>query len=325
MQSNYFSKKISKEDFHKYKLLIPLLEIYDIPKELYFKSKNENILNNFLNKEKDKKEYKILTIVGSRKNSNYGKDCVEYFLKLLKDYPIIIVSGLAFGIDTLAHQNALKNNLPTISIPGSGLSFEKLYPIQNINLAKEILEKENIFMSEWEDNVKSELYFFPKRNRIMAAISDAVLIVEAGEKSGTLITARLAMEYGKNVGVIPNNIFSENSIGSNELIKNGATPITKLDDILEMLNITKYGEQENIFNNLNINENKIDFENLNISENEKIILEIIIREGNIQKEILIQKLELENNLTYTDVVVALMQLEINNFIKEEFGEIRIKK
>jgi hypothetical protein len=169
----------------------------------------------------------------------------------------------------------------------------------------------------------------------MAAISDAVLIVEAGEKSGTLITARLAMEYGKNVGVFPNNIFAEASLGSNELIKNGATPVTKIEDILEMLNLTKFGEQEILFENTkNNSENKNKnnkksilekISKLNISDNEKTILEIIIREGNMEKDILLAKLEAENDLSYTDTLVALMQLEINGFIKEELGEVRIKR
>jgi len=150
---NIFSLKILQNDFHKYKLLIPLLHIHDTPKELYFKAKNQEILESFLNKNfRDEnnleKEYKVLTIVGSRKNSNYGRDCAEYFIKKLKDYPVIIVSGLALGIDTLAHKNALKNNLPTISVPGSGLGFEKLYPVANVNLAKEILESKNIMISE---------------------------------------------------------------------------------------------------------------------------------------------------------------------------------
>jgi len=313
--SEIFSAKLLKEEFAKYKLLLPLLQIPDIPKELYFKAKEKKVFNDFLNKSFKNREYKILTIVGSRRNSNYGKDCLEYLLKNLKDYPIIIVSGLAFGIDSLAHQEALKNILPTISIPGSGLSFERLYPSQNVSLAKEILEEDGLLLSEWEDQTKSELFFFPRRNRIMAAISDAILIVEAGEKSGTLITARLGMEYGKNVGVIPNHIFAEASLGSNELIKNGAAPITKFEDILEMLNLPKASVQKNIFE-------KIDF---NFSKNEKTILENISIEGQIEKEALIKKLEAEDNLSYTDIVVALMQLEINGLIKEELGEIRLQR
>lgn len=321
-----FSTKIFKEDFSKYKLLSPLLEIHDTPKFLNIKSKNKNVLESILNKNIDGKDYKILTIVGSRKNSAYGREVLEYLLKNLVSENIIIVSGLALGIDTLSHINALKNNLPTISVPGSGLGRNVLYPSVNINLAEEIINKDGILLSEFEDDMKSQLYFFPARNRIMAAISDAVLIVEAGEKSGTLITARLAMEYGKNVGVIPNNIFAGGSVGSNELIKSGASPITKIEDILEILNISLDGQG---LLDLDFNK-KGDREKLksildSMNDNERNILEKIIQSGSIEKDILLRELEEEYGLNYTDVLVSLMSLEINGFIKEELGEIRIVK
>lgn len=321
-----FSIKIFKEEFSKYKLLSPLLEIHDIPKFLNVKAKNKEVLESILNKKINNKEYKILTIVGSRKNSSYGREVLEYLLKNILDQDIVIVSGLALGIDSISHKNALKNNFPTISIPGSGLGKKVLYPSANIDLAQDIIFNSGLLISEYEDDTKSQLYFFPARNRIMAAISDAVLIVEAGEKSGTLITARLAMEYGKNVGVIPNNIFAEGSIGSNELIKNGASPITKVEDILELLNISINGQG---LLDLDFNK-KDDSEKLknileNLNDNERNILEKIIRSGNIEKEVLIREMEDEFGLNYTDILVSLMSLEINGFIKEELGEIRIVK
>ncbi len=321
-----FSTSILKEDFSKYKLLSPLLEIHDIPKSVYIKSKNEKVLENILNKNIDGVDYKILTIVGSRKNSSYGREVLEYLLKNLIGKNIIIVSGLALGIDSLAHNNALKNDLPTISIPGSGLGKKFLYPSANVNLSEEIINKDGLLLSEYEDNMKSQLFFFPARNRIMAAISDAVLIVEAGEKSGTLITARLAMEYGKNVGVIPNNIFAEGSTGSNELIKSGAAPVTKVEDILELLNISLDG-QSLLDLDFNKKDDREKLKNIldQMSDNERNILEKIIQSGNIEKDILLKELEEEFYLNYTDTLVALMSLEINGFIKEELGEIRIVK
>lgn len=322
----FSSVKISQKDFHKYSLLSPLLEIRDTPKELYFKFKNEEILNNFLQKSFNKEEYKILTVVGSRRNTNYGKEALDYLLKYLTGQKIIIISGLALGIDSWAHKLALKNNFPTISIPGSGLSSKVLYPASNLELAENILESENIIISEYEEDKKSQMYFFPSRNRIMAAISDAVLIVEAGEKSGTLITARLAMEYGKNVGVIPNNIFAEASLGSNKLIQDGATPVLNEADILEMLRIS---ENNQAILDLNFYNEK-DKENLKnilekLSDNERNLLQKIILAGNIEKDILLNEIEEEFGTTYTDSLVALMSLEINGFIKEELGEIRIIK
>ena len=324
--NNQESIKILKEDFHKFKLLSPLLNIHDIPKQLYFKAKDEDILNNFLNKTWNGEEYKILTIVGSRKNSSYSKEALDYLLKNLLGEKIIIISGLALGIDSLAHTGAIKNNFPTISIPGSGLDKNHLYPATNIHLSEEILESGNILISEYEDERKSELYMFPARNRIMAALADAVLIIEAGEKSGTLITARLAMEYGKNVGVIPNNIFAEGAKGSNQLLKDGAITILNEEDILQMLNISKDGQGL-----LSLDfKNKKDTDKLknileNLGDNERNVLEKIILSGNIEKDTLLQELENEFEMNYTDSLVAFMSLEIQGFIKEELGEIRIVK
>ncbi len=267
-----------------------------------------------------------MTVVGSRKSSRYGYEALNFILKSLIGEKIIIVSGLALGIDSFAHKIAIENDFPTISIPGSGLDEKILYPSQNITLAREIIDSGNILISEYEDDRKSEIYFFPARNRIMSAISDAVLIVEAGEKSGTLITAKLALEYGKNVGVVPNNIFAEGSLGSNRLIQDGAMPILNELDILEMLNISS--EEQGILD-LNFNDKKsrdklkkvLD----SLSENERNILQKILQAGNIEKDILLSEIENEFNTSYTDSLVALMSLEINGFIKEEMGEIYLQK
>lgn len=320
------SFNIESKDFHLYPLLSPLLEIKDTPKFLNFKFASKEILGNFLNKRFENNDYKVLTIVGSRKNTSYGREALDYLLKFLAKEKIIIISGLALGIDSLAHKNAIKYNFPTIAIPGSGLGEKVLYPAANTGLAKEILQSGNILISEYGDDRKSEIYFFPARNRIMAAISDAVLIVEAGEKSGTLITARLAMEYGKNVGVIPNNIFAEGSAGSNRLIQDGAMPILNEEDILELLQISK-AEQGilNFDNKSKKNENKLKNILDALSVNERIILQKIIHAGNIEKDILLSDVESEVGITYTDSLVALMSLEINGFIKEEMGEIRLVK
>lgn len=323
---NIFSCKILKDDFHKYKLLFPLLEIHDTPQFLNFKVKDQQILQNFLNKNYNGEDYKVLTIVGSRKNSTYGKEAMKYLLKSLAGQNIIIVSGLALGIDTLAHKYAIENEFKTISIPGSGLGKKIIYPSINVKLAEEILNTGNVLMSEYEDDQKSQLYYFPARNRIMAAISDAVLIIEAGERSGTLITARLAMEYNKNVGVIPNTIFAEGGVGSNKLIQDGATPILNERDLLELLNIN-IDNQSILDLDFNNKENRNKFEKAmsSLSINERSILEKIIQESNIEKDVLLSEIEEEFNISYTDILVALMSLEINGFIKEEMGEVRILK
>ncbi len=323
-EEKVLSFKIFKKDFHKYKLLSPLLEIHDTPKYINFKAINGEVFYNFLNKSFNDNDYKVLTIVGSRKNTIYGKDVLDYILRSISEENIIIVSGLALGIDSLSHKGAIVNNLPTIAIPGSGLSKKNIYPASNINLAEEILKTGNILMSEYEDEEKSRIHYFPARNRIMSAISDAVLIVEAGEKSGTLITARLAMEYGKNVGVIPNTIFAEGAVGSNKLIQDGATPILNGDDLLELLNISS-GSQKLLDLDFNSKEGENKYQKIlgSLSVNERSILEKIMQEGSIEKDLLLSQIERDYNISYTDILVALMSLEINGFIKEEMGEIRV--
>jgi DNA processing protein len=184
-------------------------------------------------------ETKLLTVVGSRRFSSYGKMACEKIISELEGYDISIVSGLALGIDTIAHRAALKANLHTIAIPGSGLDDEVIYPATNRNLAQEILQSGGALISEYEPDFKATVWSFPRRNRIMAGISDAVLIIESQKKSGTQITARLALDYNKGLFAIPGSIFSEASDGTNLLIKQGAVPITCGDDILDALNIEK--------------------------------------------------------------------------------------
>jgi DNA processing protein len=180
---------------------------------------------------------KTLAVVGARKYSPYGKEACASLIHSLKGQPITIVSGLALGIDSIAHASALEAGLHTIAVPGSGLDPAHLYPRANIDLAKRILEKGGCLISEFEPEVEAAMWTFPKRNRIMAGLSDAVLIIEAAEKSGTLITARLATDYNKTVLTVPGSIFSPNSSGAHQLLRLGATPATCSNDILEALGL----------------------------------------------------------------------------------------
>ncbi|NCU28960.1 MAG: DNA-protecting protein DprA, partial [Candidatus Moranbacteria bacterium] len=168
-----------------------LLEIPQPPKNLYIRGKLPD------------PDLTYLAIVGSRNYTSYGKDICEKLIKGLKGYPIVIVSGLALGIDSIAHKMALSVGLKTIAFPGSGLSDKAIYPKTNIFLAQEIIENDGCLISEFEPDFISTLYSFPQRNRLMAGMSKAVLIIEAEEKSGTLITARLALDYNKDVLAVP--------------------------------------------------------------------------------------------------------------------------
>ncbi|MBX9906538.1 DNA-processing protein DprA [Patescibacteria group bacterium] len=183
-------------------------------------------------------DVKILAVVGSRNYSSYGKEVTRTLIAGLRGYPIAIVSGLALGIDALAHEAALNAGLYTITVPGSGIADSSLYPRSHIMLAHRILEAGGGILSEFEPDQEPAPWTFPQRNRIMAGMSHAVLIIEASEKSGTLITARLGMEYNRDILTVPGSIFSGNSYGPHVLIRDGATPVTSSADILEALGLS---------------------------------------------------------------------------------------
>lgn len=189
-------------------------------------------------------EKTLLTIVGSRRYSDYGKEAVETLVRSLAGLPVAIVSGLAFGIDTLAHRAALRHGLATIAIPGSGLGDESLYPAANRELAREIVEKGGCLLSPFEDGVKAAMWTFPVRNQIMAGISHATLVIEADIKSGTLITSKHATDFNRNVLAVPGSIFSPQSSGPHMLIRLGATPITCGDELVEALGFKADAKRE---------------------------------------------------------------------------------
>lgn len=184
----------------------------------------------------------LLCVVGSRKYTTYGKQVIEHLISGLADYPIGIVSGLALGVDTLAHEAALRHGLYTLAVPGSGLDESVLYPATNRNLARTIVDAGGGLLSELSPLTKGALWTFPQRNRIMAGMCPATLLIEAGAKSGTLITARMCVDYNRELLVVPGNIFSSNSAGTHQFLKLGATPITCATDILEALKIDVHAE-----------------------------------------------------------------------------------
>ena len=253
----------------------------------------------------------LLTVVGSRKFSSYGRDVCEKIITGLAGYPIAIISGLALGIDTIAHKTALKARLPTIGIPGSGLDRSVLHPHSNRRLADEIVASGGSLLSEFPPTMPAGLHTFPRRNRIMAGLARATLVIEAGEKSGTLITARLATEYNRDCFAVPGSIFSPSSQGANWLIKQGATPITSSEDILSAFNL----ETEGLFSS----KNKLSAQLLELSPAEQKILNIIMIEP-LPRDLLIEELSLPIHEANT----LLSTMEIKGLIKEEMGEIRIR-
>lgn len=182
--------------------------------------------------------HKLLAVVGSRSLSEYGRQACQELIASLAGHPISIVSGLALGADACAHQAALEAGLHTIAIPGSGLSDEVIAPRSNFPLAMDILAAGGALLSEQEPDHVPFPSDFPSRNRIMVGMADAVLVIEAGERSGTLITARLASEYNRDLLCVPHRIGDPNGVGANQFIRLGAELVTEPLHILDTLKLS---------------------------------------------------------------------------------------
>lgn len=199
-------------------------------------------------------EYVYLCVVGSRKISPYGIRACASLLQGLTGRPVAIISGLALGTDSLAHETALRAGLPTVAVLPSSLDDASIYPSTNKHLSMQILKAGGALVSEYAGPTKAHLYMFPARNRIMAGMSKATLVVEAGEKSGTLITARLALEYNREVLCVPHEIGRDSGIGTNRLIREGATLAQNTSDILEALGYAPEPKQTELFFDLSLHE-----------------------------------------------------------------------
>ena len=277
-----------------------LKQIPDCPKRLFIQG--EFPLSNSLDE-----DLKFLTIVGSRKYSEYAKSACEMLIEGLRGYPIVIISGLALGIDSIAHRAAIKNGLKTIAVPGSGLHDSVLYPRSHLGLRDSILENGGCLISEFSPDFKATLWSFPKRNRVMAGLSHAVFVMEAEIKSGTLITSKFATEYNRDVFTIPHSIFSPGGEGPHMLLRLGATPITKSEDILTAFGFDT-SNNKNLFT-------KRDYAGCTEEE-----LEIItfLKEPTSRDEIL-RASEKPIHITQT----TLSSLEIKGLIREEMGLIML--
>jgi DNA processing protein len=159
----------------------------------------------------------------------------EHIIEFLKDFNVITVSGAAYGIDGLVHTLSIKHDIKTIAIPGSGIDDDFFYPRAHLDLKHEILDHGGLVVNEFEPQTRSSLWTFPVRNRLMAGLSHMTIVVEAEEKSGTLITANLAIDYNREVLSVPGNIFSRNSQGTNDLIDRGAKIMISLETLRGML------------------------------------------------------------------------------------------
>jgi len=204
-----------------------LAQIPDAPEKLYVWG-NPEVLNNL-----------AVAIVGSRKPTDYGLRVAGYLARNLSRR-LSVVSGLAYGIDTVAlKESVAAGGRPVIAVIGSGLDQNCFYPQANWNLAKEIVLRGGVVISEYPVGTKPMKHHFPARNRIIAGLSQGVIVVEAGQKSGALITADLALDYNREVFGVSGSVFIDQAKGVNQLIKSGAHLVTDYTDVLDVLNITK--------------------------------------------------------------------------------------
>lgn len=206
-----------------------LKEIRDYPKELYYIGEPKLL------------EEKCVSIVGSRKTNQYGRSTAYSFGKALGQRGITVVSGMAVGIDTCAHEGALQEKGNTAAVLACGLDL--CYPPRNRELKGKI-ESAGIVLSEYPPGTAAQRYYFPQRNRIISGLSPLTVVVQAGNRSGALITAELAADQGRDVGAVPGNIDSEYNLGSNKLLREGAFALTGVQDLLEASGVSVLSEPE---------------------------------------------------------------------------------
>jgi len=264
-----------------------LLNCYDSPSILYYKGNA------------DLNSPKIIAIVGTRTHNEYGKTLCEKLIEELASEDVIIISGLAFGIDSIAHKTSVKYNVKTIGVMAHGLDM--VYPSQNSGLAKQMITNGGL-LTEFKSQTKPDRQNFPSRNRIVAGISDAIVVIESGIKGGSLITAELGNGYNKDVFAFPGRVNDTKSEGCNFLIKNNkAGLITSANDLIENMGWKK---------KKNISPKKQRELFIELSTEEKTIVNILQQ----QEQVHIDELFIKSKLSSSAVATALLMLEMQNVV-----------
>jgi DNA processing protein len=270
------------------------LNCYDPPTVLFYKGKA------------DLNASRTIGIVGTRNNTDYGKQVTEKLIKDLASQNVIIISGLAFGIDSIAHKAAVKNDIPTVGVLGHGL--DTIYPSENAGLAKDMIRHGGGLITEFFSKTKPDKHNFPQRNRIVAGLCDATIIIETNIKGGSMITADLANGYNRDVFAIPGRITDSKSSGSNYLIMNNKAIL--LNDTQELIDIMgweqrkpKTKKQKELF--------------IEFSPGEKLIIEMLQEKDKIH----IDEIKLRSGLSNSSVAAAILNLELQGVIVSLPGKI----
>ena len=239
-----------------------LKEIFNPPQILYYRGK--------IFSDED-----CLAVVGSRKYTSYGQQVIEDIVRKVARTGICIVSGLALGVDAHSHRVALEEGTRTIAVLGTGLDTASIYPSHNRHLAQKIIDSGGALISEFPIGTAPLRHNFPQRNRIISGLSRSTLVIEAKQKSGALITARDALEQNRDVMAVPGSIYSEMSTGPNSLIKYGAKPISKAEDVIESLDLDSINDYTKI--KKIIPETKEEEEILKHLKSEPIHIDVLVR------------------------------------------------
>jgi DNA processing protein len=264
-----------------------LLHCFDTPTMLYYRGTAD--LNN----------PKSISIIGTRTNTDYGKQITEKIIEELEAKNVTIVSGLAFGIDAIAHKAAVKYNLPTVGVLAHGL--DSIYPAQHKSLAKEMLLNGGL-LTEFRKNTKADKHNFPRRNRIVAGMTTATIVIESSDRGGSMITAELAFNYNRDLFAVPGKTTDSKSAGCLKLIQqNKAALFTTTEQMLEELGwqekIKKIKHQRELF--------------IELSADEKIIIDIIKEKVIVS----IDEIYLKSNLSSSSVATAILNLELQNVLQ----------
>ena len=264
-----------------------LLNCYDSPTLLYYRGAAD--LNGS----------KIIAVIGTRNHTEYGKQFTEKLIKDLTPQNVLVVSGLAYGIDAVAHKSAVKNQLPTIGVLAHGL--DQIYPSDHAGLAKDMIKHGGGLLTEFRSVSKPDKHNFPIRNRIVAGMSDATIVIETGIKGGSMITAELANGYNKDVFAIPGKVTDTKSTGCNYLIKNNKAML--LTDAQELIEIMNWGlrpamvkKQKELF--------------IELSADEKTVVGILKENEPVH----IDQIHFKSGLSSSSVAAAILNLELQNVV-----------
>ena len=266
-----------------------LLNCYDSPTLLFYKG------------EADLNASKIVAIIGSRTHTDYGKLTTEKIIKDLVNQNVLVVSGLAYGIDSIAHKAAVKNDLSTVGVLAHGL--DQMYPAEHAGLAKDMIKHNGGLLTEFRSNSKPDKHNFPTRNRIVAGMSDATIVIETGIKGGSMITAELANSYNKEVFALPGKITDSKSTGCNYLIKNNkAMLLTDAEELIQVMNW-----QENKKKPSAARQKQLFIE---LTADEKIVVTILQEKEKVH----IDEINSKSGLTSSAVAAGILSLELQNVI-----------